>query len=166
VGVFKGDFSEKIISAMRPSKFYAIDLFGGHQNYFLDELRKKDLTHRQWYEAKFSKEMSQGIVEIREGWSWDILNSFPDAYFDFIYLDADHTYKSVAKDIKALEKKMKIGGYIQFNDYVMTYAPTREYFGVIPAVNEFINMGGHEVVYLCLNWQRHFDHDIVVRIKA
>jgi hypothetical protein len=151
---------------MRPEKFYAIDSFGGHLKFFRDNLRKMGLTHRQWYEAKFAHEISQGIVEIREGWSWDVLNVFPDAFFDFIYLDADHTYESVVKDIKALERKIKIGGYIQFNDYVMMYAPKREYFGVIPAVNEFINRGGHEVAYLCLNWQRYFDHDLVVRIKG
>ena len=43
---------------------------------------------------------------------------FPDAYFDFVYLDARHDYKGVAADIAAYWPKVRPGGVFAGHDYV------------------------------------------------
>ena len=40
-----------------------------------------------------------------------------DNYFDFIYIDADHSYKGVFSDYNNYERKVKPYGYIAFHDY-------------------------------------------------
>jgi len=42
---------------------------------------------------------------------------FPDEYFDFIYIDANHYYKYVSEDLNAWQYKVKRGGFIAGHDY-------------------------------------------------
>jgi len=42
---------------------------------------------------------------------------FPDGYFDFVYIDADHTYEMVKKDIELWLPLIKKGGIIGGHDY-------------------------------------------------
>jgi hypothetical protein len=173
IGVAFGDFSRKILDCLSPKKFYAIDYFrqdisafaflkpDWHQNGNLD-----NMTHRQWYEDRFKEEIVSGTMELRQGLSWDCLAQFPDDYFDYVYLDAAHDYQSVRKDIDALKTKVKDGGYIQFNDYCV--GPAFGYpYGVINAVNSFVNSGAHKVKYFCLSTNPLYVGfpDIVVQIQ-
>jgi len=56
-----------------------------------------------------------------------------DDTFDIVYIDADHSYYSVLKDLEKSRKKVKPGGIISGHDY----SPRTQ--GVINAVNEFVN---------------------------
>jgi predicted O-methyltransferase YrrM len=42
---------------------------------------------------------------------------FPNGYFDFIYIDADHSYNGVREDIKVWTPLVKEGGLIGGHDY-------------------------------------------------
>ena len=54
---------------------------------------------------------------------------FPDGYFDYVYIDADHLYESVKQDIELWYPKVKAGGLLAGHDFAMT--------GVSRAVTEF-----------------------------
>jgi hypothetical protein len=173
VGVAYGDFSRKILDCLSPKKFYAIDYFRQDlsslaflkpdwcQNVNLD-----NMTHQQWYENSFKEEIASGAMELRQGLSWDCLAQFPDDYFDYVYLDAAHDYHSVKKDIEALKVKVKNGGFIQFNDYCVGPALGLPY-GVINAVNSFVNTGKCKVKYFCINLEPYLvtAPDIVVQLQ-
>jgi len=63
---------------------------------------------------------------------------FPDGFFDLIYIDADHTYEGVKKDIEAWYSKVKTGGFVTGDDYWDRISPKRHVrFGVKKAINEF-----------------------------
>lgn len=53
-------------------------------------------------------------------------------FFDVIYIDADHSYDSVQKEISLYWPKVKHGGFLSGHDY---YEPA--WPGVVKAVNEF-----------------------------
>lgn len=59
-------------------------------------------------------------------------SSYPDNYFDIVYIDASHEYKDVVADIKAWTKKVKVGGFLCGDDYVKGWE------GVIRAVDLFV----------------------------
>jgi len=166
IGVAYGDFSKQILTIMNPSKFYAIDYF--HQNdpfceYFgRNDFKRDNMTHRQWYEHRFRDEIKCGVIETRQGMSWDCISEFPDEYFDYIYLDAAHDYNSVKRDIGAMEGKIKNGGFIQFNDYGCGPALMNYAYGVIAAVNSFVNSGKHKIKFFCLSPSGH--HDVAVQV--
>jgi len=82
-----------------------------------------------------------------------------------VYLDAAHDYHSVKKDLEALDRKIKYGGFIQFNDYCLGSSFSAPY-GVIKAVNSFVNTGMHKVKFFCLGLEPLYVGypDIVVQI--
>jgi hypothetical protein len=43
--------------------------------------------------------------------------TFPDAYFDLVYLDADHVYSAISADMEAWWPKVKSGGVFAGHDY-------------------------------------------------
>lgn len=167
VGVAYGDFSDFILKNMEPEHFYAIDFFN-KGNPFISFWGRTDfedsgLPHEEWYRKRFKNEIDEGKMSVCSGFSWDILEEFEDNYFDYIYLDACHDYESVVKDIEVSYRKVKHGGYIQFNDYTLYDMYLRNFYGVVPAVNDFIRKTKSRVVYYCLDLLR-FD-DIVVKIN-
>lgn len=170
VGVAFGNFSECIIKNMNPKKFYAIDYFFANNPYLAGcsgmwdsaAFRTSGLTLKEFYEQKFEEEINNDILEIRQGFSWEVLETFDDQYFDFVYLDAAHDYESVKKDINVLCRKVKKGGIIQFNDYGFVHAVTKVAYGVLPAVNHFVWNNKCEVIGYCIN-ENGFA-DIAVRL--
>jgi len=71
-------------------------------------------------------------------YTFDAVKNFPDNYFDLIYIDADHTYEGVKKDLEDWWPKMKSGGFFTGDDYSRYRAKhTGVVFGVVEAVNEF-----------------------------
>jgi hypothetical protein len=166
VGVAYGDFSRKIIEKMNPDKFYAIDTFAGCSGRdFWDRTDFRDLKigQQEYIENKFRKEIDKGVFFVKKGCSWEVLETFEDNYFDYVYLDAAHDYESVKKDILVLKKKIKNNGIIQFNDYTIYDWISKYPYGVIRAVDELLVNGEHEIMFFCL--QTEGFNDIVVKIK-
>jgi predicted O-methyltransferase YrrM len=79
---------------------------------------------------------------------------YHDGYFDFVYIDADHTEAAVEADIQAWWPKVRAGGILAGHDYYEVSPTCKDgtqiNFGVIPAVNRFVESLG-----LIL----HVDHD-------
>lgn len=56
-------------------------------------------------------------VTCHQGLSASVLASFADETFDWIYIDADHSYEGVLADARAAAPKLKRGGLLIFNDF-------------------------------------------------
>jgi hypothetical protein len=65
-----------------------------------------------------------------------VLGRFPDDYFDWIYIDADHSFAGVLRDADAAANKVRPGGYLVFNDFAHCDSELGAY-GVHRAVVEF-----------------------------
>ncbi len=82
VGTQYGKFAEKILSITSPQKFHIIDL---SLSWFKQEL--KNNPDKQL----LSEKIADNTVKLHEGDSSTILAGFPDNYFDWIYIDGDHS---------------------------------------------------------------------------
>jgi glycosyltransferase involved in cell wall biosynthesis len=80
----------------------------------------------------------KGRVCISRKFSHEAAQDFPNEYFDYIYLDADHTYNAVKRDLESWWPKLKKGGLIGLHDYENVIHEDVE-FGVVKAVTEFIS---------------------------
>ena len=55
-----------------------------------------------------------------------VITSFPDNYFDFVYIDGDHSYEGSKSDLKNYYPKVKRGGVISGHDYCCNYKESKE----------------------------------------
>lgn len=57
----------------------------------------------------------------------EFVESHPEAEFDYIYIDGDHSYRGVMSDYLLLWPKLNFGGYMSFHDVMATGKFNREY---------------------------------------
>lgn len=92
---------------------YAVDLFDESYEF-------KDLTYLEGrrYEifCKNTKKY-ENIIKPIKSYSWEAANNFSNNSVDFVFVDADHSYESVVKDIDAWLPKIKNQGIISGHDY-------------------------------------------------
>jgi len=133
VGVFRGEFSKLIHQRTRPKELHLIDLFEGiatsGQGVDGSETITTNLAEEHDKLAQYFAP-DRG-VKLYRGQSNHVLALFPDSYFDIIYIDADHSYEAMVKDLEVSRRKLKTGGRIYGHDYCS------EFPGVIRAVQEF-----------------------------
>jgi predicted O-methyltransferase YrrM len=85
------------------------------------------------------------------------LESQGSADFDWIYVDADHSYEAVVADIAAALPRVKPGGMLVFNDFARIVRKGFGVFGVQQAVAEFAVRSGWQVAFFCLNGEALYD---------
>lgn len=133
LGVFEGEFSELLLRSKKFTKLYLVDLFDG----IIESGDKKGNNIKyQSGENLFNivnkKFVNEKVIEIVKSDSISFLNSFPDNYFDFIYIDTSHQYEHTKNELKISLKKIKNKGIISGHDYNKNM-----FAGVVKAVDEF-----------------------------
>jgi len=76
-------------------------------------------------------------INFKKGSISQIVPNLIDDYYDFIYIDADHSFHSVVHDINVSLPKLKKTGIMSGHDYIPD-SPTL--FGVSQAVNSLFNI--------------------------
>jgi precorrin-6B methylase 2 len=154
VGVALGDLSQEVLSVCESKQFIAIDLFVLHHSPSVWGGRVGQVlegkTHIEYYREKFRDAESAGRLRILKGDSADCLKQIANASVDVIYLDADHSYLSVKTELEISKSKIRPGGWIVLNDYIMADWLTNTLYGVVQAVNEFMNRERWQMLYFAL----------------
>jgi hypothetical protein len=133
LGVFEGKFSNKIITINNPSKLFLVDFFQGTMgsgDVNGDNFHIVDLDIE--YKRLLKEHSDNPNVKIIKSTTTSFLKSINDDYLDAVYIDADHSYKSVLNDLYLSHQKVKDYGYILGHDYCNNMFP-----GVVNAVKDF-----------------------------
>jgi predicted O-methyltransferase YrrM len=129
-----------------------------------DELHIFDITFDRFDRTSFADDLSSGRVILYQGDSSTEMARLRDGkpgWFDWVYIDGDHTYQGVIRDIEQAKQLIKHDGLIIFNDYTVYSPLERMQYGVARAVNDLIVDEGFELVYFALNVMDY--HDVAVR---
>ena len=100
---------------------------------------------REW---KLNTRHNHEIIHLRNEYSYNVHADFPDGYFDFIYIDGDHSYEGVRQDIELYLPKLRKGGIIGGHDY-----SANEWPGVVKAIHE--TLGKPDYVFLDQSWIKY-----------
>jgi len=85
----------------------------------------------QLLKTKYSEYVQSNRCSIHHGFSYALVNKFDNESLDVDYIDADHNYDSVVRDIQDYLPKIRLGGFICGHDYDRIAWP-----GVVKAVDE------------------------------
>lgn len=123
VGVYEGSNAESVLKTLKISKLYLIDPYINDYNWRGNNLNEAKITAFQKlnnYPVEFiyKKSYEANVSEL-----------------DFVYIDANHSYESVKKDIEIYWNKIKSGGVLAGHDFIDN--PHENTLGVIKAVIEF-----------------------------
>lgn len=171
IGVKHGVFSKHLLTDWKCEKLYLVDPWEKQDDSVYDETHHdhdKDLSicidNLKPYVGKY---------EIIKDYSYNACSRFPEEYFDFIYIDGNHSYDAVKDDLIKWYPKLKKGGLIAGDDYTRL---AEDYvfncnFGVKRAVDEFVFeqkknvsidltgewyykmiVNGSEMLYFSRNW--------------
>jgi len=143
IGTQEGLFAEKMLAIVQPRQLELFDLYD-------EPLR-----------ARHSALLDRPEVTLHLGDSVEHLAGFLDYYFDWIYVDGDHSYEGVKRDIDVARFKVKPGGLLIFNDFTIWSIAECCTYGVPYAVCEFINQSDWDVAYFALH--PHGYHDVALR---
>ena len=139
LGVDEGDYSDSILRICKPKKLHLIDCWNS---------KRYDTSKQARVEERFRNQIQSGIVEIHKDLSTQAVNLFPDKYFDWIYIDSNHSYKNVSDELRLYMNKIRRGGIIAGHDFTGGSWSKLIKFGVIEAVYEFCVRYDWEILYL------------------
>ena len=140
LGVLDGWHALDIMEALSIKKLYLIDPYKAYEKYSesVGNPRKtqRALEERMRIAKKVLKKYGNKVKFIRE-FSEKASKFIEDESLDFIYIDGNHQYEFVKKDVELYYPKIKKGGIIGGDDYSSSPETEREGFGVFKAVNGF-----------------------------
>ena len=136
LGTLRGDFARDILDITAPRELHLVDIHFG--------LCRADV-------------LADPRVRRHEMMTTDFLAQPEVGLFDWIYVDADHGYEAVVRDIAAAKERVQPGGILAFNDFARIVRTGFGVFGVHQAVSEFLAREGWSVAYLCFQGEALYD---------
>lgn len=127
IGVATGRNAESMAKTLNVKMLYLVDpyeTYYDHENYITTYHKMKDdarkLVDRTVQNYRFIYKKSE-----------DAINEVPN-YLDFIYIDGNHTYPFIKRDLENYYPKVREGGVFGGHDFSM------HHIGVVRAVSEFV----------------------------
>ena len=120
VGVWLGrsiiDLALKIKRQGKRVKILAVDSFKGSDADQFSTVSAHGGSIRSAFEENLKRFEVEGMFEILEGDSAEMASQVPAKSLAFCFIDADHQYESVRRDVLAWEPKVKDGGIMAGHD--------------------------------------------------
>lgn len=122
VGVQRGKNAKAILDGISPSKLHLIDPWiTFDKNIYPDSANKKQDVQDTFFDevkCNFAKEIHEQRVIIHRELSTQALSFFDSDYFDFLYIDGNHTYEFVLNDLYYAQRVTMKDRYICGHDFV------------------------------------------------
>jgi len=131
VGTYLGESTSHFLSSWpHCSKIFCIDSYDNDYLADMDPTQKRSgdeiyISTRQELSRRFP-----GRTKILRKSAPEAAKTFSTDYFDFIYIDGDHSYEGCLRDLKSYYPLARAGALISGHDY--------SYGGVARAVDDFI----------------------------
>ncbi len=126
IGVWKGNFSAILLEELRPKRLHLIDPW---------RYQPSEAYASTWYGSRlaggqaamdamhaavlrrFHRAISREQVVVHRATSHEAADAVPDEYFDWVYIDGDHSYEQVRADLNRYSAKLRSGGLLCGDDY-------------------------------------------------
>ena len=134
IGVYAGNNAESILNFLNIKQLVLVDPWKQYIDYKTGSsaMNRDQTSFDDLYLKVKSRFSNNSKIKIIRDKSINAAKMFDDEYFDFIYIDGDHSYEAVLADLLAWYPKLKKFGVMCGDDYGHISG-----HGVIKAVTEF-----------------------------
>jgi hypothetical protein len=132
IGVWEGDFAEKLFLANPRQHLICVDPWRPQKGYL--EV-KNDVARLEAAFATAQQRLQKFDCTFMRMTSLDAAAQVPDGSLDFAYIDGNHLMKHVLADLAAWTPKVRAGGIIAGHDYKLS--PKKPFIQVKQAVDEY-----------------------------
>ena len=119
VGTWEGDFSYDLLKYTTCQKLFCVDPYkhftDGEYPDGMNLLTQKEFDAKFFTVNQRFRDFGSRVDFVRKE-SVEASSHFPDNFFDFVYIDGNHDYTYVKKDIEAWWPKVKVGGWLCGDD--------------------------------------------------
>lgn len=112
IGVYRGEYSKWLLRGIPGLKLYGIDAWQVYGNY--TDFTAADILDAY---AIAQANVAPYNCELIRAWSDEAVQRFPDASLDFVFIDGNHAYEHVVRDIALWSVKVRPGGIIYGHDF-------------------------------------------------
>ncbi len=137
IGIWKCATIKNVFKECQVDQYWGIDPFSSLDEYYIQiKHDEAEWTKLYKYACRLSRWYSSlSIVRLK---SEEAVELFPNKYFDLVFIDGDHSYEEVKRDIILWSPKVKRSGVLVGHDY-----NHRKHPGVKLAVDECFPEGVH-----------------------
>lgn len=132
VGVYKGQHAREMLERLDIKQLMLVDPWEDYEEY-TDKRIKKQIEIALVDAKKLLESFEEKLLWVKN-YSVEAAKKVKDNKLDFVYIDGNHDYEYVKKDIEVWYPKLKKGGLFGGHDYL------KDFSGVIKAVDEFVKM--------------------------
>ena len=170
IGVAEGTFAAAMLAKCDPKRLHLIDPWRGYEVGGGDGARARFLAAAvdsrgrgearpelhtsadddRKFQAVQDRFKGDARVAFHRTYSYRAAAEFPDKHFDFVYIDGDHTYEYVLRDLLDYAAKIKDDGLILGHDFFEDAFAAKENYAVVGAVNAFLARAGF--IFVALTW--------------
>jgi len=121
IGVWKGDFSARLLATGRIAALHLVDPWTFQPDYpvrfYGGGIAKSQADMDAIHAGVRDRFAAAPQIQVHRASSLDAARQFPDGMFDWLYIDGDHSYRPVLDDLTAWLPKLKSSGIICLDDY-------------------------------------------------
>ena len=171
IGVAHGDFSAAILQTAEPRELHLIDPWS-HLETGSGPLEGADLLAEiqglkeragdfggppenrrgdEEFAAVTARFGGDARVRLHRQYSYKAVTRFDDAFFDFVYIDGNHLYEFVFRDLEDFAAKLKPDGLLFGHDFFEDAFARNEHYGIIGAVSTFLKRSDFR--FVALTWE-------------
>jgi len=136
IGVYQGRNAVNILNTVPELTLYGIDSWAVFPKKRRFNKKHQKLNYNLMKQRTRNFRKNKRFIVIKKN-SMDAVKDFEDGSLDFVYIDANHEFDYVMRDIIEWSKKVRVGGIISGHDY------SKRIIGVKIAVDAYVQ--AHEI---------------------
>ncbi|MGG6897556.1 class I SAM-dependent methyltransferase [Rhizobium sp. BR 315] len=150
IGAAFGDFTGEILEKNAPRELYLIDAW--------DTPRYQDGL--QQIRMKYRGALENDRLRIVQGYSTVRLAEFPNSFFDWVYIDTNHSFETTWEELVISNSKVRPQGRIAGHDFCSGNVVDAVPYGVVEACTKFCKDFHWQFEYLTMESHGHFSFSL------
>jgi len=115
LGTYQGGATFFLLDNIEDLTLHTVDIFEQQPDHESYKDKRYDFTDRYPKFMEKAKNYKDRLV-VYKGWTHEVVKQIPDKTYDFVFIDADHSYEGCKRDIVLWGPKVREGGLLMGHD--------------------------------------------------